>query len=355
MEHSQQEQLDQDEIILISMRFFTGLAKEDEIKRLESWIKTSPENHASYLQLKNIWEVSDKSVIVTEKNTEESLQKILRKIKDDPSAFKIKLFWQRVAAILFIPLLAGSFLWGRFVTEHSYSKNIVYNEVFAPAGTRSILKLADGSAVWLNSGSSLRYPDKFAGDERKVSLKGEAYFEVRSNIHKPFIVETKSIRVKATRTKFCVEEFQNERSAGVTLVSGKVSVMHYNSSGHSSIIAEMLPNQHLDYDTLSEKSSLVMGDSYKYIAWKDGKLVFRNDPLSEVVRKISQLYNVDIEIRGNQLQDYRYHATFQEESLGEILKLLKISSPINYMEEKRVMLPDGSFPRRKVIIYPAKH
>ena len=116
----------------------------------------------------------------------------------------------------------------------------------------------------------------------------------------------------------------------------------------------LIVNQHLTFDKSTGAVSVVNEDTYKYIAWKDGKLVFRNEPLSEVAKRISQVFNIDIEIRGKEIENYSYRATFQDESLAEILKLLKISSPINYYEVKRNPLPDGSFPRKKVIIYPAK-
>jgi ferric-dicitrate binding protein FerR (iron transport regulator) len=95
-------------------------------------------------------------------------------------------------------------------------------------------------------------------------------------------------------------------------------------------------------------------DTYKDIAWKDGKLIFRNEPLEDVLRKIGYYYNVDMEIRGNSLKEYRYRATFEEESIDEILKLLKISSPVDYRVVKREALPDGSFPKKKIIIFPLK-
>jgi ferric-dicitrate binding protein FerR (iron transport regulator) len=86
---------------------------------------------------------------------------------------------------------------------------------------------------------------------------------------------------------------------------------------------------------------------------KDGKLVFRNEPLSQVVKKISEVFNIDIELQGSSLQDYSYRATFKDESLEEILKLIKMSSPIDYIEVRRDPLPDGSFPRKKIIIFPS--
>jgi len=92
------------------------------------------------------------------------------------------------------------------------------------------------------------------------------------------------------------------------------------------------------------------GDTYKYISWKDGVLVFRNEPFDSVLQKISQFFNVDIDLNSEELKSYRYYATFKEESLEEILKLLRISAPIDYREVKREPLSDGSFPKKKVII-----
>jgi ferric-dicitrate binding protein FerR (iron transport regulator) len=113
-------------------------------------------------------------------------------------------------------------------------------------------------------------------------------------------------------------------------------------------------NQHFSFNKANGTTSIINVDTYKYISWKDGKLVFRNEPLSQVVLKISQVFNIDIEIKGKEIQNYCYRATFQDESLVEILKLLKMSSPIDYIEVKRDPLPDGSFPRKKVIIFSAK-
>jgi ferric-dicitrate binding protein FerR (iron transport regulator) len=113
-------------------------------------------------------------------------------------------------------------------------------------------------------------------------------------------------------------------------------------------------NQHMTFNKTKGDISVITEDPYKYISWKEGKLVFRNEPLINVVNEISKVFNIDIELRGNEIKDYSYRATFQDESLEEILKLLKLSSPIDYIEETRTPLPDGSFPRKRVVIFPAK-
>jgi transmembrane sensor len=226
-----------------------------------------------------------------------------------------------------------------------------YNKVVAAFGTYSLIELPDGSKVWLNSGASLRYPDKFKNDNRIVYLVGEAYFEVHSDESKPFLVSTPYFTVKATGTRFNVRAEKNFRNPSVTLVEGKVAVRKTNSVKGNDLIAYLQPGQNMIYDTLNGYTNIQTEDTYKHVAWKDGKLVFRNDNISEVARRISLQYNVDIEIKGSEIKQYRYRATFENEPLGELLRLLKISSPIDYTEVKPKALPDGTFSRRKIIIY----
>jgi transmembrane sensor len=344
----------QDEIIRVIVKSFDSEATKEEYIILENWINASELNKNCYLQLKNIWDASDKKINLSEISTEKALKKVLSRISKVEKSHSFWFYWQRIAAVLFIPLLLAGFLWFRLSPKNKQSE-AVYNEVYAAFGTRSALKLADGSQVWLNSGSSLRYPDKFSDNQRIVYLKGEAYFEVKTDKTKPFIVQTQNLSVKATGTKFNVMAFKSDHLTEVTLVEGKVFVDESNKSGSSATITELKPNEHLEYDAISGKSKLEAEDVYKYIAWKDGKLVFRNEPLSDVVKQISKLYNVEIELKGEKLQEYRYRATFQDETLSEILKLLKISAPINYKELNRQLLPDGSFTQKKVIIYEAKN
>ncbi|HEY4786913.1 MAG TPA: FecR domain-containing protein [Bacteroidales bacterium] len=346
------ETFEREDIVRIISNYLAGNALEDDIIRLKEWINLSPENKRYYHQLKYIWDASGQQFKPSDISSEEALKKVLVKISKDTPKHGLWFYWQRIAAILLIPLLIGGLVWSVWSGKKGPSTRVVYNEVFASYGTRSALRLADGSQVWLNAGSSLKYPDRFTEAQRVVYLKGEAYFEVKSDVSRPFIVQTQTLRVRATGTKFNVQAFDNDHVTEVTLVEGKVAIAKLNDSGKITPLSVLTPNQHLVYDNNSGTTRLFDEDAYRYIAWKDGKLIFRNQPMSEVVKKISQLYHVDIELHGTQLQEYRYRATFQEESLSEILKLLKLSSPIDYREVARNPLPDGSFPKRKIIIFP---
>lgn len=332
-------------------RYLTGEADHAEIEELQKWLGASHDNLLYFQRLKNIWDNSQRSKVAGMTDTEAAFKKISGKI-----SFRTRTnfwyYWKRIAAILFIPLVAANILYFSYSHyDFSNQKEPVYNELFAAFGTRSALKLSDGTLVWLNSGSSIKYPDTFTGDERTVFLKGEAYFEVESNAQKTFIVETSSLSVKATGTKFNVSGYTSAEETEVTLISGKVEVSlpANNKTVHD---FQLEVNQHFLFNKIKGTTSISEEDTYKYIAWKDGKLIFRNEPLSQVVAKISRLFNVDIEIKGEEIQNYSFTATFQDESLEEILKLLKISSPIDFIEMKRNPLPDGSFPGKKVIIFP---
>ena len=342
-----------DAVIEIIAKYLSGSAEKEEKITLGKWISDSAENKKHFEQLRNIWEITESQYLPKTINTEKALKNVLSGNSGRFSLEKLWKYWGKIAAVLLLPLIIGNIIWFKFSPDKNLSSvSPVFSEVYATFGTRTALKLVDGSLVWLNSGSSLKYPDRFNGKQREVFLSGEAYFEVTSNTSRPFVVKTSDLTVKATGTKFNVYGYNSDSKSEITLVEGKVLVDDLKNDGSSMLVSELNPNQHLIFNKSTKLFKVNYEDIYKYIAWKDGKLIFRNEPLSEVVKKIGQVFNVDIELHGNSLQDYRYRATFEDESLEEILKLLKISSPIRVEEIKRTPLPDGSFPKKKIIIYP---
>lgn len=315
----------------IIIKYFEGLISPEETADLFEWINASKDNRLYFQQLKNIWDNSGYLKNVEMIDTGEALKSVCQKITLRSPLTTFWDRWKNIAAFLLIPLILGNVLF-LVLQKSKIAQNgeSIYNELFVAFGTRSSLKLSDGSHVWLNSGSTLRYPDKFVEDKRIVFLSGEAYFEVESNPDHPFIVKTSGLDMKATGTKFNVAAYSSDDKAEVTLVDGLVEIIIKDEIINEVTSYVLNENQHLSYQKSSKNVLLTDVETDKYIAWKEGKMVFMYEPLSEVVKRIGQVFNVDIELQGTSIQEYSLRAIFEDESLEEILKMLKISSPIDY-------------------------
>lgn len=336
-------------------KVFSGEASPEELAEFNAWIDKSDENRTFYQEMKNIWDASDRNLKPEDIDTGKALKNVLDTIaRSERKQYRLitAAFLRRAAAVIFIPLLIGSYFAGKSSVNRS-AGNSVMKEITAAPGTRINVTLADGSLVWLNSGSSLQYPEEF-GKERRVMLRGEGYFEVVSDKSNPFVVATDNFDVTATGTKFNVRSDDNNPVFEVTLLEGNVDVLKNEGEGRNTLLKTLRPDEHLYYDL--EKDSLALNDQepYRYISWKDGKLIFRNDRMIDVAKELSQYYNVDVELGDEELTSYRYRATFDNETLDEILTMLKLSSPIDYYEVERSVLPDGTFTRRKVVIFTKK-
>ncbi len=329
------------------VRYLDGRAENEEIKELETLVQASCENRDYFNKFRNIWESSTRLPVTSET----ALQTVLGKIRH--TTFRKRFFTslQKVAAILLIPLLFST-AWLVYANYIKRDDTFISNKSLSAAfGTIATVDLPDGTKVWLNSGSSISYPETFTDNVRSVNLSGEAYFEVKSDQYHPFYVKTDGLVVKATGTKFSVMAYEKSAIRSVALAEGKVAVKTENSRNNEQIIY-LKPSQSLKFNCTNGRTDVLNEDIYKHFAWKDGKMVFRNDPLGEVANRISLQYNVDVEVRGEHVKQYRYYATFQNESLREVFDLLKISSPFDYRIENQRVLPDGTFSRKKIIIYP---
>lgn len=259
----------------------------------------------------------------------------------------LKVFY-RAAVVLLLPIIT------LFVyTQFFQSDFIASNEIFAPAGSRTFLELSDGTKVWLNYGSKMIYPQRFTGNERTVQLVGEGYFEVAHNPLKPFIVESGGMRVKAVGTNFNVKSYDDGTDFETTLAAGKVLIQR-NFKSSKSELCEMVPGQHFILDHRSNTYSLRTEEIFKYVAWREGKLVFDNDPLNKVLEQLSRCYNVDIKLKDPRLSDLTYKATFMNESLSDILEMMQVVMPIACVESQRETTIDGTFMKKEILIYRKK-
>ena len=167
------------------------------------------------------------------------------------------------------------------------TQEIQYNILRVPRGGEYTVTLQDGSVVQLNSASELRYPVQFAGQERRVFLSGEAYFEVAKDARHPFVVEVGHAEIEVLGTSFNVYSYLEEQKTEATLVEGKV---RFFAGGQEVTLS---PGEQGVWDTAGHLDKREV-DVYPYIAWKDGKFVFRKRTLEEVMRIVSRWYNVNV-------------------------------------------------------------
>lgn len=196
------------------------------------------------------------------------------------------------------------------------------------AETRSII-LPDQTEIMLNRYSSLTYPERFRGKDRKVQLQGEAYFEVSKDAAHPFKVEAGAVMVQVLGTHFNIDAYPEDIQVKTTLLEGSVAVSLIEKAEERLILS---PNESAVYN--KDKKSLTLHsekNATREIAWRNGTLLFKNTPLQEIVRELSNAFHTDIRIEGTDLQNYHMTATFSDgETLEEILSLLCRNQKFEY-------------------------
>ncbi len=196
------------------------------------------------------------------------------------------------------------------------------------AETRSII-LPDQTEIMLNRYSSLTYPERFRGKDRKVQLQGEAYFEVSKDAAHPFKVEAGAVMVQVLGTHFNIDAYPEDIQVKTTLLEGSVAVSLIGKAEERLILS---PNESAVYN--KDKKSLTLHsekNATREIAWRNGTLLFKSTPLQEIVRELSNAFHTDIRIEGTDLQNYHMTATFSDgETLEEILSLLCHNQKFEY-------------------------
>ncbi len=303
-------------------------------KKFDEYLKNHPEeNH-------NLAYLLDRIHHTINKNGNQKKQTIVKKIYR----------WYSVAAaVLLIPILiAGAIgFMEQKQEEPILAESPVKSTLFAPLGSRFSFSLPDGTTGWLNSGSSLDYSLPFSNN-RQIVLNGEAWFDVAHDTEHPFEIAAGDSKVKVLGTKFNLNSYSEEEYLEVVLEEGKVE---FSTSGLTTAI-EMKPDERLIFN--DGIINIEATDASKFSAWKEGKLVFRGDPMAEVTRRIERWYNVDLELVGKELEKYVFSGTFQDDSLEEVLRYLSMTSPIGYRITDRKLLDDGTIQKTKVILYKKK-
>ena len=326
----------------ILIRYINGMLTEEEAAEVKNWRAASLENEKLLEQVYFTAQVASRLKVMRTVNPDEALSRFKSRIHKKEKRLALRQVLgviQRATAVLFIPV----FLLSAYLFIQQGQGNVRTLAVRTNPGVVSAFDLPDGSKVWLNAGSSLKYPTQFNDKQRVVSMQGEAYFEVESDKEHPFIVKTKQLTVEATGTAFNVNAYAPDHVAAVTLVKGKVAVTLDQKK-----TIPLSPGEKIDYNLATSLYNVNKTNTYKWCSWKDGILIFRDDPLEYVFKRLGQTYNVEFILKDAELGKYSYKATFEGESLNEILRLLEMSAPIRCKEVSNRNSNNEKFEKQRI-------
>ena len=301
-------------------RYCEGNVSAEEREKVEKWIRQSEEHYKIARQIQLIYLASDTISVMDRVNTDNALSKVDNRIFR--SQLKALFIWgQRVAAILFIPLLVA-YLLQVLIPE---KQDIRMLEVRTNPGMTTSLTLPDGTKVNLNSESSLVYPESFEGEFRSVRLEGEAFFEVVKNPEKRFVVTTPyNASVEVLGTSFNMEAFKWDSIVSTTLISGKVAFI--SKSGQ----VDIKPGEKLVYNIQTNRSDIYQTSGEAEISWKDGMIIFNKTPFEEALRMLTKRFNVDFVVSNNKYVKDFFTGSFTNHRLEQILDIFNASSGIKW-------------------------
>ncbi len=338
-----------DEIYALITKSLTDRLTGEESLQLNNWMSESKERRAEYNEVRKLWEKSGTLVFPEKLRTEKALKSVHKKTGIIGGiTYRLSLI-QQIAAVLVVSLLLSSaFSYFAFKRQPESS---FYQEVSAAHGTRTNIELPDGSTVFLNSGSTLRFPGRFKNCKvRRVELTGEGFFKVASDKNRPFVVQSGEIEVKALGTEFDVNAYNPETGIEVALIEGKVLVSTVNANNRETSVI-LNPDQLARVFPQANKiTKEPITSREKYTGWTNGKMVFVDDPIQKVIERMENWYNVKIRLEDEHLEKYRFTGTFENEPLEEILNVFGLTSPLKYEIIAARAENDGKYTKREIIL-----
>jgi transmembrane sensor len=340
--------LQQNEIEIIE-RYLNGISDSDD----NVWIEDKFSFGKDDLQLRNHlerdWENTESKTTLSQEELSHLLDRVHHKIHTNAGQKRKTLYhrfqdtYTKAAAILLLPLIVAAGILFSLNYKTSLQDKLASSVIHAPLGSRVSFSLPDGTKGWLNSGSSLSYSLPFVNN-RNVALQGEAWFDVTHDAERPFEIKTANSTVQVLGTSFYLSAYNNEHYVEVVLQNGKVKFTDNSNTKE----VTLLPSERLVFR--DGEVAVTAADPTKYKAWTEGKLVFRGDDMAEVARRIERWYNIKVELADKDLEQFSFRATFEDDSLEEVLQLLSMTSPIGYQIIPRKLNSDGTVEKERVIL-----
>ena len=313
------------------LRYIKETSSNEERSSIEAWLEADEGNERILLQTARIYYANNVQERIASRDPLAAYEKLERRLAKRVRRIWLKRFSTLAACVVVILGLSTLI---SYMRDSAGIGTPQYITLEANAGIRTHFDLPDGTVAYLNSGSSLSYPVPYDPKERKVSLSGEAYFKVAHNAEQPFVVSAFEDRykVKVLGTEFNVQAYAGDDKVSTTLVEGSVNLEVRGESGNVSQ-RNLLPSEKAFCDLSKGEISVMKTNPMYETAWMDGKLIFKDTPLPEALKKLSQYYNVEFEIRDMEIKSYCLTGVLDNRLLSQSLDYLRISSNIDYQIE----------------------
>jgi ferric-dicitrate binding protein FerR (iron transport regulator) len=319
-------------------RFFDGDVSNDEIFIIEKWKTESAENLKVFNDYLKIWETSAKARNVKTVDIENAWHRFENAVRDkDVTPGKqpklIHLFtgsFARIAAVALILIGLASVIYF-FVLDNGI------NQVYTASSQTQLIELADGSMVNLNALTQFTYPDQFNGETRQVELNGEAYFDIARNENQPFIIKANGTYIKVLGTSFNVKAKDLSEKVEIVVNSGKVAFGEEGSE-HPILLEAGDKGTYSKTDQLLTKSTV---NDPNIFAWRTKKLIFNNAKLDYVVQVLNEVYFSDIKITDARLSECTLTASFDHDSLEDVLSVIKLAMDVSITKTGNEILLSG--------------
>jgi ferric-dicitrate binding protein FerR (iron transport regulator) len=347
------------------LRFIQGTASEDEVRELEKWISEDPDRLQTLRQLADSWSMAELADPAAGLRQQHAWERLKADLVQEPDTGIRPIRKVRMPAFLRIAatiLIAAGFTW--FVSYRYYKSDRQIGqmiEVSTPFGSRTHMVLPDSSEAWLNAGTTIRYDAHSFQRKRELYLEGEAFFEVKPDPKRMFVVATSDISVRVYGTSFNIKSFPEEGSIETTLIEGRISLARNSDMPlrkQKQVYLE--PNQKATFikkegriafaDTMNIESvqdgrTLKPGniliydevDGEQITSWTKGQLVIESEPLIDLSAKLARKYDIRFVFKDEAAKKIKFSGILQDESLEQVMYAMQLASPITYKIEGKVV------------------
>ncbi len=297
--------------------------KENEI--LSDWINENSTNRDLLNSISSNKKLIQEYEIMNAFNKKQALERFRDKVLLKAKIKALKRW--KVAALVLVLVGVGGLIYSLSNNlTRTENMSTLYTSINTDNGQRSRVMLPDSSIVWLNSGTTLSYPVNFSEDNRKIILEGQAFFQVTHKNKSPFSVQADGLVIRVLGTKFDVSAYPGNNEIAVVLKNGKVELTHQEYETFNYI---MKPGEKALYNVTDNTMNVGLIDTDVYLSWIDGELIFRNEPINNVIEKLEKWYDIDVTVSDPEVYNSIFSGTIKNESYEEIFRLIGIACDLN--------------------------